>query len=74
MDVVFLMIVTVNTLQTIKYIVADSDTRTIHNGGRLHPVSGCSTAATNLLWYLGHQEHNIHWKVTREQDGMEYTV
>ena len=47
--VVFLMIVTVISLQTIRYIVEDSDTRTIHNGGRLHPVSGCSTAATNLL-------------------------
>ena len=44
-----LMIVIVISLQTIRYIVEDSDTRTILNGGRLHPVSGCSTAATNLL-------------------------
>ena len=36
-------------LQTIRYIVEDSDTWTILNGGRLHPVSGFSTAATNLL-------------------------
>ena len=47
--VVFLMIVAVISLQTIRYIVEDSDTRTILNGGRLHHVSGCSTAATNLL-------------------------
>ena len=47
--VVFLMIFAMISLQTIRYIVENSDTRTILNGGRLHPVSGCSTAATNLL-------------------------